>query len=397
MQLTEPQSRDRGLPSSRTGDPTSSDPLLAFFIPDLSVGGAEQVTVSIVNGLAARGYDVDLLLSRFEGELKPRLSSEVNVVTLPPARTSVFGVAGNLPAVVSYLRRENPDVLIPHLEHPSVVCLSAGRIPGVDTPIIPTQHSAFGVSSVPTLKDRAVKELVPRLYPSARRIIAVSKGVADGLSERTPVSRERISVIHNPVEIDSVRERAREPVDHDWIEDDDFDVVLFVGRLARQKDLETWLRAFRIANDRNPDLRGVIVGRGSRREELMTLAERLEVEDAVSMPGFVENPYRYMSQASVFLLSSKYEGLPTVLIEALACGSPIVSTDCPNGPREILLDGSLGPLVPVGNEDELANAVMRTLADPTPPSKLRERADDFRPKAVFDRYEQFIREYVISG
>lgn len=395
MQSTDPQSRDRGFSSSRTGDSDRSEPLLAFFIPDLSVGGAEQVTVSIVNGLAARGYEIDLLLSRFEGELQPRLSDDVNVVTLPPAKTSVFGVAAHLPALVSYLRRENPTVLVPHLEHPSVVCLAAGRIPGVDTPIIPTQHSAFGVSSELTPKDRVVRALVPRLYPTANRIIAVSEGVADGLSERTPVSRDRISVIHNPVEIESVRERAREPVDHEWIEDD-VEVVLFVGRLARQKDLETWLRAFRIVHDRNSDLRGVIVGRGSRREELLTLARELGIEDAVSMPGFVENPYRYMKRASVFVLSSEYEGLPTVLIEALACGCPVVSTDCPNGPREILMDGSLGPLVPVGDEDELANAVVSTLADPTPSSKLRERADEFRPRAVFDQYERFIREYVIS-
>lgn len=384
--------------NQRSDVPNGFDPdgsLLSFFIPDLSVGGAEQVTVTIVNGLASRGYTIDLLLSRFEGELRDRLSNDVNVVTLPPARTSVFGVAAHFPAIASYLRRTEPDVLIPHLEHPSIVCLAVSRLFDVDTPIVPTQHSAFGESADRTPKDRIVQGLVPRLYPAADRIVAVSQGVADGVSERTSVRREDISVLHNPVEIDSIHERAREPVDHEWIEDDTLKVVLFVGRLADQKDLETWIRAFETVHDRNPNTRGVIVGKGPRREALTTLVGELGLNDAVSMPGFVENPYRFMRQASAFVLSSRYEGLPTVLIEALACGCPVASTDCPSGPREILLDGSLGPLVPVGEADELAEATLETLSNPVSTDALRARAEDFAPEAVFDEYERFIHEYVL--
>jgi glycosyltransferase involved in cell wall biosynthesis len=370
--------------------------LLAFFIPDLSVGGAEQVTVSIVNGLVERGYDIDLLLSRNEGELRHRLSPRVNVIELSPSRTSVFGVAAHFPAIALYLKRHEPAALFPHLEHPSVVCLAVARVFDVETPIVPTHHSAFDVSTDRTPKDRIVHRLVSRLYPTADRLIAVSEGVADGIVERTPVERADISVLHNPIDVASIARAGDEPVDHEWIEDDDLEVVLFVGRLAAQKDLGTWLRAFEAIHDQRPQTRGVIVGKGPRREELLASIERLGLEDVVSLPGFVDNPYRYMKRAAVFVLSSEYEGLPTVLIEALACGCQIVSTDCPSGPREILLGGEIGHLVPVGDHAALAESALNALSSPVPTAELQRRADDFSPESVFDDYERFLETHVLD-
>lgn len=387
----------RGAGEERLSTETAADgsPLLSFFIPNLTVGGAEQVTVNIANGLAARGYDVELLLSEFEGELQSELTDRVAVVELPPSETSLFGVAANLPALAAYLRRQEPAVLFSHLRHPSVVCLAVNKVLDIDTVVVPTHHSAYGTTVEQTPKDRIVQRLVPHFYPAADRIIAVSEGVADSLVDGTPVSEDDLSVLHNPVDVETVRERAREPVDHPWIEDDDVEVVLFVGRIAQQKDLETWLRAFERVHERNPDARAVIAGQGPRREHLLSVAERRGLSDVVSIPGYVENPYRFMSQADAFLLSSRYEGLPTVLIEALACGCPIVATDCPSGPREILDGGRFGHLAPVGDADALADAVTETLDDPTPADVLRRRADDFAPESVVDDYEQFIRDHVL--
>ena len=391
---TDSTDRSTHVAGERTDSTDGDGPLISFFIPDLTVGGAEQVTVNIVNGLSARGHNVELLLSRTEGKLQSQIASHVRVVELPPDRTSVFGVAAHLPALISYIRRTKPAALVPHLSHPSIVCLTINRFLETETKVIPTHHSAFTPSTDQSRKDRIVNRLVPHLYPSADRIIAVSDGVADSIAERTPVNREDISVLHNPVEIESVQERAREPVDHRWVEDDDLDVVLFVGRIAEQKDLETWLRAFERIHESNPDTRGIIAGQGPHRDEILALVEKLALEDVVSVPGYVENPFRFMDQASVFLLSSQYEGLPTVLIEALACGCPVVATDCPSGPREILADGTYGKLVPVGDVTGLADAVSATLADPIAPERLRERANEFRPEAVFDDYEQFIETYI---
>lgn len=371
-----------------------NSPLLSFFIPDLTVGGAEQVTVTIVNGLSARGYNVELLLSRSKGKLYSQLASHVDVVVLPPSRTSVFGVGANVPWLASYLRRKEPAALFPHLCHVSLVSLATDRVLDADTFVFPTHHSALTASRNPSPRDRIVKRLVPYFYPLADRIIAVSAGVADSLVDGTSLNRGDISVLHNPVDVKSVRTRAQQSVDHEWLNDENRDVVLFVGRIAEQKDLKTWLRTFATVHERKPDTRALILGQGPEREEIKTFADQRGIGDVVSLPGFVENPYGYMARSDVFLLSSRYEGLPTTLIEALACGCPIVATDCPSGPREILVDGTYGSLVPVGDASGLADAVCAILADSVPAEKLRARADDFSPDAVFDEYEAFIDAYI---
>ncbi|MXR52998.1 glycosyltransferase [Halovenus sp. WSH3] len=372
----------------------TAEPLIAFFIPDLTVGGAEQVTVNIVNGLAARGYAVELLLSRNEGKLRTELDDEVTVVTLQPDRTSVLGVGAHLPALVSYLRRREPALFLPHLRHPSVVSLTINRLFETETKIIPTHHAAFGQSTEQTVKDRVVESVVPRLYPAADGLIAVSDGVAEGLAARTPVDRKDISVLHNPVDVAEIQRRARQPVDHPWLEDDDRDVVVFVGRHTEQKALDTWVRTFQRVYEENPDARGIIAGTGPQSEEIADAIEAAGLSEAVTMPGYVENPYGLMSRADVFLLSSRYEGLPTVLIEALACGCPVVATDCESGPREILDNGKFGVLAPVGDERALATGVTELLDAPPATDLLRARAAEFAPDAVLDAYEQFIEEQI---
>jgi len=386
------------VPEQDTSTATDGDrPLLAFFIPDLSVGGAEQVAITIANGLATRGYDIDLLLSRASGELRSELSEQVSIVELPPSTTPVVGVAAHLPFLATYLNKRKPAALFPHLEHPSIVSLAINRFLNTDTAVIPTQHSAFGHEVEATPKDQIVRRIVPRLYPASDQIVSVSEGVADSLTDRTPVERSDISVLYNPVDVEQIRERASQPVEHEWVEGDDRDVVLFVGRHARQKNLDGWVRAFEKIVNKNPDARAIIAGKGPCREQVQTTVERLGLSDTVSLPGFVDNPYRYMRKSDVFLLSSRYEGLPTVLIECLAVGCPVVSTDCPSGPREILSDGEHGTLVPMDDIDGLANAVCDTLADPPDSDRLRSRADDFSPKPVFDAYEQFLEEHVFTS
>lgn len=369
-----------------------TEPLVSFFIPDLSVGGAEQVTVNIVNGLAARGHNVELLLSRYEGELRDELDEEVTVVMLEPDRTGVFGVAAHLPALVSYLRRREPALFLPHLRHPSLVSLAINRTLDFETKVIPTHHAAFGVATERTLKDRVVETVVPRLYPAADGIIAVSDGVAEGLTERMPIERGDVSVLHNPVDVAAIQRRARQPVDHRWLDDESKDVIVFVGRHTEQKDLETWVRTFQQVHEENPQTRGIIAGTGPHSDKIAVLVDTLGLSEVVDMPGYVENPYGLMSRADVFLLSSRYEGLPTVLIEAFACGCPVVATDCESGPREILADGKFGVLAPVGDEDRLAMGVTQLLDAPPSSAMLQRRAADFAPDVVLDTYEQFIEE-----
>lgn len=385
---------------AESGPPADRDegesPLLSFFIPRLGQGGAEQVAINLVNGLSARGYNIELLLTRDDGSLNSQLSTDINVVTLPPSKSPVFGVAMNFPALVDYLRRKEPALLLSHLSRANVISIAACRLIDADTVVAVTHHDAFGTGTERGLKDWALGRLVPLLYPSADRIIAVSEGVADSIVDRTKVKRENVSVLYNPIEIDSIREQARCGVDDKWIADDDLEVVLYVGRHTEQKDLKTWLRAFKRVHAQNPDTRAIIAGKGPMREEIQSYSERLGLADVVSIPGYVENAYGYMHEADVFLLSSRYEGLPSVLIEALACGCPVVATDCPSGPREILDDGTYGRLRPVGDADGLAEAVVESLNQSTSRDELTGRADEFATGPVLDRYEQFLEEHVLS-
>lgn len=396
---TETQNGDAGDgtgPERSRRDDGDDRPRLAFYIPNLSVGGAEQVTVDIVNGLAARGHDVELVISHATGELLPKVSDQVTVTTLGSTRLPVAGIAAHVPALARYLCRVEPAAIFPQMTHASVTCLAARRLVDVETAVFPTKHCAFGESDEVTLKSEALKRLATVLFPTADRVVGVSRGVADSLVEKMDLDPDRVDVLHNPVETESIRERARQPVDHEWVEDDDVDVVLFVGRLERQKDLETWLRTFARVHEANPHTRGIVAGKGSQREALRSLATELGIEDVVSIPGYVQNPYRFMHEAGTFLLTSRYEGLPTVIIEALACGSPVVATDCPSGPREILDDGEYGRLAAVGDVDGLVDAVTETLADPLPAAVLSGRADDFAPDPILDEYERFIRMHVIK-
>lgn len=384
-----------GLGDVTTPD-TQGEPLLSFFIPDLTFGGAEQVTVNIVNGLSERGYSVELLLSRRDGKLQAELDTDVRVRELSAGRTAGLGVLADLPALVSYLRRQEPTALFPHLSHVSVACLTAKRVLGLDTKIIPTEHKTFRERDETTTKDRLVDRLTPLVYPTADRIIAVSEGVADSITAQTRLSREDISVLYNPVDVNAVRAQASTPVSHEWVGDDATDLVVYVGRLEAEKDLETWLRAFDKVHQHNPEARAILVGDGSCRPQLEARLDALGLSEVVSLPGYVENPYPYMKQADVFALSSRFEGLPTVLIEALACECPIVSTDCPGGTAEILAGGDVGRLVPVGDARALAEAIDQTLAEPTDCDQLSARAESFAPDAVFDEYERFLDEHVLS-
>jgi glycosyltransferase involved in cell wall biosynthesis len=381
-------------PSPGTG--SRADGRLSFYIPSLAVGGAEQVTVSIVNGLVARGHDVDLVVSHPEGELRSAVADDVSVTGLGSTRVPVAGIGAHVPALARYLSRTEPAAVFAQKLDAGTVCLAANRLAGGDTKVIPTIHSAFGMASERTAKSRALDAFAARILASADHVVAVSEGVADSVAEATSVERADVSVLHNPVDVESVRERSREPVDDTWVEYDDVDLVLFVGRLERQKDLETWLRTFERVHRSNPDARAIIAGKGSRRERLRSLAIELGLDDVVSIPGYVDNPYRYMRNADVFLLSSRFEGLPTVLIEALACGCQVVATDCPCGPREILRSGEYGRLAPVGDAEGLAREVEESLSDPIPPERLEGRADEFAPEVVLNEYERFIDAYVFG-
>ena len=239
------------------------------------------------------------------------------------------------------------------------------------------------------LRSGRLRQRARRSYPFADFVVGISRGTTAELEGIPGMERDRIHTIYNPVVSADLDRKARESPHHPWLDDRPCPVILAIGRMRKVKDFSTLLRAFARLLVQRP-ARLIVLGEGRLRPTLRSLAQELGVAEQVDFPGFKENPYAFLARADLFVLSSRNEALPTVLIEAMACGCPVVSTDCPFGPREILEGGRLGPLVPVGDAEALAEAMDRTLDDPPDPDPLRERASFFNVEHAVERYEELL-------
>jgi glycosyltransferase involved in cell wall biosynthesis len=358
---------------------------IAFFLPSLRGGGAERVIVNLAEGITERGFPVDLVLSAATGTFLDQLPPAVRLVDLRAGRTlRSFG------PLAGYLRRERPRVLVSSMSHANLVALWAARLAFRGTPVVVTVHNTLSQST--RQQGRLSASLWPWLlrtfYPWAGRVVAVSGGAADDLARTSGLPRERMEVVYNPVITPAMLALARQAPDHPWFSSGQPPVVLGVGRLTRQKDFATLIRAFARVRRQRP-ARLLILGEGEERPRLTALADELGVTDDLALPGFRENALSFMAGSALFVLSSAWEGLPTVLIEALAAGTRVVATDCPSGPREILQEGRLGTLVPVGDPAALAEAMTDALARPARPVPLDALAPFTRDAAV-DHYLRLI-------
>ncbi len=288
--------------------------------------------------------------------------------------------------VADYVRKETPDCVLPALPNGKVVATLLAKSLLVSFPVvIPVVHL--------DLENRRLRDKVRyrTLMAHSDHIIAVSEGVRHSVSSKAGVPKERITTIYNPVVTPRLEVLSREIPDHPWLAGAGPPVILSAGRFVQVKDFPTLIRAFHKLSLVIPS-RLILLGDGSQRKDLTALLRRLDLEDRVSMPGWVDNPYAFMARASLFALSSRMEGLPTVLIEALACGCPCVSTDCPSGPAEILEGGRIGCLVPVADVEALAEAMRLTLDDPPPKTLLLKRAEHFSAENSVAIYERLITE-----
>ncbi len=336
---------------------------VAIFLPSLAGGGAERVMVTLANGFAALSMPVDLVVVQAEGEYLKDVSPEVRLVALGGSRVLL-----SLPALVGYLRRERPCVLLSALNHANLIALWARKLAGVDTRVVVSERNtlSYDLNSEPASRAWLIPWLMRRSYPWADGIVAISTGVAEDLARSLGLARERIAVVYNPTVTESQQQLSRQPIDHPWFAPGEPPVIIAVGRLTAQKDFSTLIRAF-AAFRRTQPARLVILGEGELRGELEALISELDIVSDVAMPGFVTNPYAWMRQAALFVLSSAWEGFGNVLAEAMACGTPVVSTDCPSGPAEILEDGKWGRLVPVGDVPALTRAIAETLSTESHP------------------------------
>ena len=332
---------------------------LAFFLPGLYEGGAERVILNLAKGISSRGYSVDLVLARAEGPYMEQIPDSVRLVDLKAPR-----VMGSVPALMKYLHDEKPMAMLSAL-FSNVIALWAKRLSNIPTRLIISEHNTLSsvVADQKDLRWQIYPKLARSFYPWANNIIAVSKAVAKDLAKVAAIPRNRIEVIYNPIITPDLKCKSEALLDHPWFKTSEPPVVLSVGRLTDQKAFDVLIRAFSLVRKyRSAHL--LILGEGENRDALQDLIKQLGLEKDVKLLGFVQNPYPYMANASVFVLSSRWEGLPTVLVEALYLGTPIIATDCPGGSREILQDGQFGKLIPMDAPRSLAEAIIHSMDDP---------------------------------
>jgi glycosyltransferase involved in cell wall biosynthesis len=375
------------------------------------MGGAERIMIGIAESLVEGGYDVDLVLAERRGELLQQVPTAVRIVELESAsRATVLAALPGfpwssildlgrlairnrlilkLPSFATYLREEAPCVLLVTVLKNSLLALWARHLAGVDLRLVVREANVHSLQHAGRSRDNPIlNRLARKWYPHADTFVAISQGVATDLTHSLGIPAGRISTIHNPVDADNVARLASTPIDHPWLRAD-IPLLLSVGRLAQQKDHATLLRAFAIVW-REREVRLLVLGEGSCRRELEKLSCELGVERDVSFPGITSNPYPFMASASCFVLSSAWEGFGNVLIEALACGCPVVSTDCQSGSAEILDGGRFGRLARTGDPVDLARAIVETLDEPIDRERLLARARNFPPVPTYQRYREII-------
>lgn len=326
---------------------------VGIFLPDLRGGGAERSLLNVANGLARRGHDVEIVLAKSGGALRELVSPAVSVHELS-AKTTL----ASIPRLAKRMREQSYDAMVSGMDHANVAALTANLLTGSKSRSMVTIHNQISVENQNSRRGRAMLAAASKFYRRADSVVAVSQGVRDDAARTFNLPLQKIRVIYNPILTRDFGIEIEPAIPDDWLQTG-IPFVLGIGRLEPQKDFANLIRAFSEVPSR---YRLAILGEGSERQNLERLAVEFEVADRLHMPGFVSNPIEYLKQASVFALSSKFEGLPTVLIEALAVGTPIVSTDCPSGPMEILEGGTWGSLVPVGDSAALGQAIADALA-----------------------------------
>ena len=425
---------------------------IAFVIDSMNGGGAENVCLTLARELLAKQYRVDLVLLRYRGELLLQIPHDVNLYvlvrkfrknqsmeTLQPCSMPFENIqwierpVGMKDCVYStirflkshqytfsfhprprlrnffwtasldeYMRKEQPSLIFSYLLRSITVCLLARRFSSCDVPLICSFRNTL--DSLDYIGERGKNiqmKYLKHLLPDTEKVHANSQGVADSIVNHIPAVRNKVVPILNPIR-HNVTSLSTQSISHKWLssesrsESNTFpNIILAAGRLAEQKNFLMLIRAFAEVRSQL-DVRLILLGEGPQREQICDLIYSLNIEEYVSMPGWVDNPYSFMAKADLFVLSSSWEGCPNVLLEALACGCPVVSTDCPSGPSEILEHGRWGRLVPVNDQTALAEAIIATLKDDRNQDALRQRAVQFAPENMIEKFETLIREVIFE-
>ncbi|PIG94119.1 glycosyltransferase [Gloeocapsopsis sp. IPPAS B-1203] len=359
---------------------------VAFYIYQLHGGGAERVLVNLMQYFIRQGLKIDLVLNSVTGPYLPQVPSEVRIVDLNAPKPFRHGI----PQLMRYLRNEKPSIMVVSL-HPCIeAALVAKLLTFSSTQIVVREDSNLSLDAkMSTGRVHRAPLFAKLLYPWAHKIIAVSQGVAADLVQITGMPKKRIEVIYNPIVTPNLGKKSQESVEHSWFKPGEPPVIIGVGRLVPQKDFPMLIQAFAQVRKVRP-CRLMILGQGSEQQNLNNLIAKLGLENDVTMLGFVQNPYSYMAKAKVLALSSAWEGFGNVIVEAMAVGTPVISTDCQSGPAEVLANGKYGWLVPVGDSKAMAEAILSVLSGSSKPVDAG-WLDQFNLESVCQKYLDTLR------
>ena len=329
---------------------------IVIFLPSLAGGGAERVMLHLGDGFAQRGNFVDLVVSQLSGEYVSEIPSTINVINLNSKR-----LLHSFLKFAFYLLKNKDSVVFTTLQYSNIFCLFLIKVFFLKNKIIIRESNAISKKfHEGRIRTKIYLALIRWLYPSSNKIIAVSQGLKDELVDFLDIDKDLITVIPNPVKLPLSISELTSPSCHAWLEQGQPPVVLGVGRLVKQKDFATLIKAFALVMQ-SIESRLIILGEGPELPFLQKLVFDLGIETNVDFPGFDLNPFSYMKRAKVFVLSSLWEGFPNALIQALACGCPVVSTNCSYGPYDILSGGKYGRLVKINDYKDMAREIIVTL------------------------------------
>lgn len=404
-------------------------PRVAVYCPHLGGGGAEQVALAQLDILIAAGYGVDLLLNEAGGHYSRRVPECVRVVPFVPAGTAAIAVCRNralrghpwlrlrtrfmspnrltdlryMPGFVDYLEREQPLLVIANVWHIVLIATCARACVAHPPRVIGVFHSAFFAEAIQRRSARRHPwqwrnffAFCRHFYRQADALVTVSNGIARDLTDIVGVDANRVETLPNPVVSPALTAKAAEPVFHPWLVAGAPPLVVAVGRLSPEKNYPLLLRALAHLRVSHPEARLAILGEGEERVRLEVLRDELGLTDCVLLPGWVDNPHAWMRRSSLVALSSQWEGLSMVLIEALACGCSVVATDCPHGPREVLDNGRYGRLVPLNDPWSFARAMAETIDAPSDGQAARAHTQRYSFEAATQRYRALLDRVLAS-
>ena len=358
---------------------------ISLFISNMKIGCAQKVALVLANEISERGHKVDLVILNGRGEYLNYLVDGVTLINLNSDRAYKA-----LPKLISYLRDQKPIVMLSFMEIDNILSIIARMLSFINVRVIINIHALLSQEKRHSNNSnyKISITLSRYLYPFAHGIIGVSQGVVEDLVNRFGISRHRCKTIYNP--IGSIHEKSYQINSLLSLGKHSFrPLILSVGTLKKSKHFQNLIRGFNLVRLER-DCQLAILGEGDERTNLEELIRELDLQNDVLLPGSVDDSFPYMERATVFVLSSIWESFGLVLVEAMSAGTPVVSTDCPTGPSEILKDGLYGELVPVGNPKRLAKAIIKTFDDPIDSKILVKRAKDFSTEKIIPQYISYI-------